>query len=85
MLAGIQQARILIVATPDSFLARRTMELAQEMNPGIDLVMRTHSEDEQRKLQAQTRGLVVMGERELARAMLEYTLLQFGRTRPQQA
>jgi len=85
VLAGIEQARLLIVATPDSFLARRTMELAQKMNPQLDLVVRTHSEDEQRKLQAQTRGLVVMGERELARAMLEYALLQFGRARPQQA
>jgi CPA2 family monovalent cation:H+ antiporter-2 len=85
VLAGIEQAKLLIVATPDSFLARRTMELAQQMNPGLDLVVRTHSEDEQRKLQAQTRGLVVMGERELARAMLEYALLQFGRSKPQQA
>jgi CPA2 family monovalent cation:H+ antiporter-2 len=79
--AGIRSARLLIVATPDSFQARRAIEVATQMNPALHVVARTHSEEEQRKLQAQTRGLVIMGEHELARAMFDYALQRFGRTR----
>jgi monovalent cation:H+ antiporter-2, CPA2 family len=81
-IACVQQARLLIVATPDSFQARRVIELSEKMSPGIDVVVRTHSEEEQRKLQGQVHGLVVMGEHELARAMLAYALRRFGRPVP---
>jgi CPA2 family monovalent cation:H+ antiporter-2 len=76
--AGIARARLLVVATPDSFQARRALELARESNPSIDTVIRTHNEAEFRLLTAQRVGRVVMGERELARAMLEHALRAFG-------
>jgi CPA2 family monovalent cation:H+ antiporter-2 len=76
--AGVERARLIVVATPDSFLARRIVELAREMNPGIDVVVRTHSEDEFKALEALGAGRVVMGERELARGMLEYSLRSLG-------
>jgi CPA2 family monovalent cation:H+ antiporter-2 len=75
--AGIARARLLVVATPDSFQVRRTLELARAANPRIDTVVRTHSEGEYERLRAQA-GRVVMGERELARAMVEYALRSFG-------
>jgi CPA2 family monovalent cation:H+ antiporter-2 len=75
---GISRARLLIIATPDSYRARRVLELAQAANPGIQVVVRTHSEDELARLRAQCNGHVVMGEQELARAMLLYVLRQFG-------
>ncbi len=84
-IACVQQARLLIVATPDSFQARRVIELSEKMSPGIDVVVRTHSEEEQRKLQGQVHGLVVMGEHELARTMLAYALRRFGRPVPAEA
>jgi CPA2 family monovalent cation:H+ antiporter-2 len=76
--AGIESARLLVVATPDSFLARRIVEVARELNPTVDVVVRTHSESEFKALEALGAGRVVMGERELARGMLEYALRSLG-------
>jgi CPA2 family monovalent cation:H+ antiporter-2 len=76
--AGIAHARLLVVATPDSFLARRIVELGRELNPSVDVVVRTHSESEFKPLEALGAGRVVMGERELARGMLEYALRSLG-------
>jgi CPA2 family monovalent cation:H+ antiporter-2 len=76
--AGIAEARLLVVATPDSFLARRIVELARQLNPAVDVVVRTHSADEFKALEALGAGRVVMGERELARGMLEYSLRSLG-------
>jgi CPA2 family monovalent cation:H+ antiporter-2 len=76
--AGIAEARLLVVATPDSFLARRIVELARQLNPTVDVVVRTHSADEFKALEALGAGRVVMGERELAHGMLEYSLRSLG-------
>ena len=76
--AAVGTARLLIVATPDSYRARRVLELAEAANPGIQAVVRTHSEDELARLRTTVNGHVVMGERELARTMLLYVLRQFG-------
>jgi len=76
--AGIEAARLLVVATPDSFLARRIVEVARELNPAVDVVVRTHSESEFKALETLGAGRVVMGERELARGMLEYALRSLG-------
>jgi CPA2 family monovalent cation:H+ antiporter-2 len=76
--AGIERARLLVVATPDSFQARRIVERARELNAAIDIVARTHSSDELRTLEALGAQRVVHGERELGRAMLEYSLRSLG-------
>ncbi len=76
--AGIAHARLLVVATPDSFQARRIVEVARTLNPTIDIVVRTHKESEFEKLELLGVGRVVMGERELARGMLEYSLRSLG-------
>ncbi len=75
---GVRGARLLIVATPDSFLARRVVEMAREANPAIDIVVRTHSDEEMEELKARHGGRIVMGERELARSMLLHVLRHFG-------
>ncbi len=76
--AGIAGARLVVVATPDSFQARRIVEVARELKPGIDLVVRTHSASEFEALEKLNVGHVVMGERELANGMLEYALRSLG-------
>jgi len=76
--AGIGQARLVVVATPDSFQARHIVELARQLKPGIDLVVRTHSAGEIPKLEALGAGRVVFSERELAFGMLEYALRSLG-------
>ncbi len=76
--AGIAQARLIVVATPDSFQARRIVELARQHNPTIDVVVRTHTKDEIAELEKLGANRVVMGERELARGMLEFSLRSLG-------
>jgi monovalent cation:H+ antiporter-2, CPA2 family len=76
--AGIQNARLIVVATPDSFQARRIVELARQLNSTIDVVVRTHSSAEITELEKLGANRVVMGERELARGMLEFSLRSLG-------
>jgi CPA2 family monovalent cation:H+ antiporter-2 len=76
--AGIHNAKVIVVATPDSFQARRIVELARELNPAIEVVVRTHSNSEFKALEQLGANRVVMGERELARGMLEYSLRSLG-------
>jgi len=76
--AGIERARLVVVATPDSYQARRIVEIVHQLKHGIDIVVRTHSAIEMEALQALQVGRVVMGERELANGMLEYALRSLG-------
>ena len=76
--AGVAEAGMLIIATPDSYRARAVLEQARAANPHIDIVVRTHSDEELTHLRGQNLGYVVMGERELARTMLHYVLRKFG-------
>src|SRR5262249_52646119 len=39
--AGADHAKLLILASPDSYSARRTLEMARKTNPHIDTVVRT--------------------------------------------
>jgi CPA2 family monovalent cation:H+ antiporter-2 len=73
-----ERAKLLIVAIPDRFLARRVIELARHANPRIDVVVRTHSDEEAAWLGGKEVGLVVMSERETALGIAEYALHRFG-------
>jgi CPA2 family monovalent cation:H+ antiporter-2 len=64
-----EKARMLVVATPDAFQARRMLEHAQARNPHLDSVVRTHSEAEGEFLRAAGFNIVLMAERELANQM----------------
>lgn len=72
--ARIEQARLLVVAVPDGFLVRQIVDIARKANPRIEIVARTHSEAEREYLERQGVGMAVMGERELALAMIGYSL-----------
>ena len=76
--AGIQNAKLLIIASPDSYAARRVLDLARKKNPRIDIVVRTHSEHELEHFEKQGVGRVMMAERELALGMTEYALQSLG-------
>jgi CPA2 family monovalent cation:H+ antiporter-2 len=79
--ANVRQARLLVVTAPDPYKARAVITAARQMNPAIDTVVRTHSDEEREYLEGLEVGLAVMGERELARAMVEYALESCGVTR----
>jgi CPA2 family monovalent cation:H+ antiporter-2 len=70
--AHIADARQLVIAVPDPVGAPKMIETARTLNPGIECVVRCHSEDEA-VLLAQLPGTrVFVGERELADAMVRH-------------
>ncbi|HKJ63023.1 MAG TPA: NAD(P)-binding protein, partial [Hyphomicrobiales bacterium] len=76
--ARAQTARMIVVAMPDAFRSRRVIELARHVNPDIAVVARAHSDEEYQYMSELGVGLVVMGEREIALSMSDYTLRQVG-------
>ena len=76
--AHIETARLLVIASPDSYAARRVLDLARQANPRIDTVVRTHTDSEREHFEKAGVGRVVMGERELALGMTDYALSSLG-------
>ena len=72
--AHIARARLLVIATPDTLGVRRMVETARQLNPEIEVVVRSHNEDEARRLEAEMLGKVFLGEQELAGAMTRYVV-----------
>ena len=77
--AGIERARLLVVAVPDRRATRRIIARAKHSNPAIDIVVRTHTGAEADWLAGQSVGRVVMGELHTAREMADYALDRFAR------
>lgn len=71
-------ARLIVVALPDAFQARRVIALARKLNPDIETVVRTHSEAEALYLAESGVGLAVIGEREIAVGMSDFALQRLG-------
>ena len=76
--AHIQRARMLVIATPDTLDVRRMIEIARTVNPRIETVVRTHSEEEAVLLEKENAGKVLLGEHELALAMTRHVLERYG-------
>jgi CPA2 family monovalent cation:H+ antiporter-2 len=76
--AHIANASMLIIATPDTVSVRRMAQIARTLNPGIEIVVRTHNEYEALLLQKERVGTVFYGERELASAMTSHVLARRG-------
>jgi CPA2 family monovalent cation:H+ antiporter-2 len=75
--AHIQRARMLVIATPDTLKVRRMIEIARTVNPRIETIVRTHSEEEALLLEKENAGKVFFGEHELALAMTRHVLERF--------
>ncbi len=76
--AHIARAGMLVIATPDTFHARKMIEIAHALNPAVETVVRTHTEEEAGLLQTENAGKVFMGEHELALGMTRYVLERIG-------
>lgn len=74
----IERARLLIIAAPDGLGMGHLHREARRLNPNLDTVVRTRSDDELAQFERDGAGLAVMGERELALRMTEYSLLSLG-------
>lgn len=77
-LAHVKTARLVVAAVPDGFHVRQVVDIARRANPDLDMVVRTHSDTERAHLERQGVGMAVMGERELALAMMDYALRSSG-------
>jgi CPA2 family monovalent cation:H+ antiporter-2 len=75
--AHIQRARMLVIATPDTPNVRRMIEIARTVNPRIETVVRTHSEEEAELLEKEKAGKVFLGEHELATAMIHHVMERY--------
>ena len=75
--AHIHRARMLVIATPDTLDVRRMIEIARTVNPRIETVVRTHSEEEAVLLEKENAGKVFLGEHELALAMIRHVLERY--------
>jgi CPA2 family monovalent cation:H+ antiporter-2 len=69
--ANIAGAKLAILAIPNGFEAGRVVELARAVNPGIRIIARAHSDEEVDYLSKLGADTVIMGEREIARGMIE--------------
>ncbi len=78
--AHIHKARMLVVATPDTFHVRAMIETARALNPDIKIAVRTHSEEEAALLRSERAGVIFIGEQELARSMAAHVAGEIGNT-----
>jgi CPA2 family monovalent cation:H+ antiporter-2 len=72
--AHVAGARMLVIAAPDAARARKMIETARMLNPDIEIVARTHSDEEAGLLQEDRPDRVFIDERELAMAMAEHVV-----------
>ena len=69
--ANLPGARCLLVAIPDAFEGGQVVQQARAINPKLPIIARAHSEEEIDYLKRHGATLVVMGEHEIAKAMLD--------------
>ena len=74
--AHITRATLLVVAISHALDVRKMVEIGRTLNPGLQVVLRSHSEEEAALLQSESLGTVFLGEQELARGMAEHVLRQ---------
>jgi CPA2 family monovalent cation:H+ antiporter-2 len=79
--AHIARARMLVIAVSDTFRARKMIEIARTLKPGVESVVRTHSDEEAALLREEKAGEVFMGEHELALGMTRHVLERMGEKR----
>ncbi|WP_374568158.1 cation:proton antiporter [Ideonella sp.] len=75
--AHIADAAMLVVATPDTLNVRQMAETARALNPTIEILLRTHNEEESALLRQEGIGSVFFGEEELAKGMTSHALARF--------
>jgi len=72
--AHVARASMLVVATPDSPRARKMLDIARRLNPRIETIVRTHSDEEAELMRREHADAVFMGEHELATSMIARVL-----------
>ncbi len=72
--AHVARARIMVIAMSDSARAQRMIDTAHQLNPSIEIIVLTHSDEEAELLKSDRPDRVFIGEHELASGMTGYVL-----------
>ena len=72
--ANVARARLLVSAIPNVFEAGQVVERARLVNPSLAIIARAHSDAEEQHLTRHGANIVIMGEREIARRMIDFAL-----------
>ena len=72
--AHVAQARMMVIATPQTLGVRQMVETARTLNPKIEVLIRSHNVEEAELLEGESLGKVFVGERELALSMTRHML-----------
>jgi CPA2 family monovalent cation:H+ antiporter-2 len=75
--AHIARAAMLVIAISDTVPVRRIVEIARTLNPTVQVVVRTHNEDEAELFRQEALGTVFLGEHELAHGMAAHVIARF--------
>jgi CPA2 family monovalent cation:H+ antiporter-2 len=75
--AHVARARMLVITATDTVKVRRMIETARTVNPKIETVVRTHSDEEADLLEKENAGKVFMGEHELALGIIRHVLERY--------
>jgi len=70
--AHITKAAMLVVTTPDPVSSRKMVDIARKLNPGIEAVLRSETEDGATLLRKEKLGEVFVAEEELATSMARH-------------
>jgi len=70
--ANVADARLLINAIPNVFESGQIVERARALNSSIEIIVRAHSDAEVEHLKHHGAEVVIMGEREIARRMIDF-------------
>ena len=68
--ANLSGARCLLVAIPDAFEGGQVVQQGRQLNPGLAIVARAHSDAEVEHLLKHGATKVIMAEHEIAKAMI---------------
>lgn len=77
--AHIAKAGMLIAATASTFHVRQMVETARTLNPKIEIVIRTHNEEEAELWTKEKIGKVFLSEQQLAEGMGRHVLQRMGK------
>ena len=75
--AHLERARLVVVAAPDAYQARAILALSHQLNPGMEVLVRTHSDAERQFLEENGAARALVGERELAVSLTREALRRF--------
>jgi CPA2 family monovalent cation:H+ antiporter-2 len=77
--AHIAKAGMLVGATSNTFHVRQMIEIAHQLNPNIETVIRTHNEEEAELWSREKIGKMFLSEQQLAHGMSNHILQRMGK------